>query len=533
MKKQLKNKVNSTLSTALSLLVFMLIYSACSSENKESDPAGNRGANGGGMSAGKAAIPVQTAVVEKGDISTFLLHTTTIEAEKMVDVVAKVAGHVVKLYVEEGTRVKSGQMLAQLNEAELKIELIQAKVRMDTDAKAFERSKNMLEKNLIAKENHDTVEMQYESSKATWEAAKLKIEYTEVRAPISGIITSRNIELGQRVNSNETLFAIADFEPLRARIYVPEKDIIRVFEGQGARIQADALSDKEFSGKVTMISPVVDPANGTVKVTIDIDGAQKWLKPGMFASIYITTEKHENTLLIPKKAILLESETEQVYLMQEGRAHKVALKVGFSSGDVIEVLQGLEEGQHVVTIGQDGLREGLPIKIAGSQAAPAQIAEKSKKPAPANNTDKKPNLTQNGSRPETATKSGKKSNPSASTGEPTLANDDAKTKKSAPVDMQLLAQLEKEILESRMGRRMYEMKLQEEPQIENDPAKKMAYFNEFIENMLARISNRAPEVAEAFEEAVAKDPEMETNLLKQYRFLREKLSGMRGGGPRE
>ncbi len=497
-KNQRKNHSDWRVFIIPALVVMILSSSSCSSDkNGESTHAS------GGGNVGKAAIPVQTALVERGDISIFLLHTTTIEAAKVVDVVTKVAGHVVKLQTEEGKSVKKGQLLAQLNEAELKIDLIQAKVKMETDRKALERSKNMLEKNLLAKENFDTAQMQYESSKAAYAAAKLKVEYTEVRAPISGIVTSRQIELGQRIAANQALFTIADFEPLRARIHVPEKNIMRVFVGQAARITADAVPGKEFAGKVTMISPVVDPANGTVKVTIDIDGAQNWLKPGMFASIYITTEKHENTLLIPKKAILLESENEQVYLMQEGRAHKVALQVGFSSSDIVEVLQGLEEGQRVVTIGQDGLREGLPIKDVTAAGLVKSIRSQNEK-----GVESGKGIELNHRRP--------------------MLTSEQKSRAEEKVDLELLAQLEKEILDSRMGKRIFEMWLQEEPEMANDPAKKMAWFSEFIEGMLARISNRAPEVAQAFKKEIAKDPDMETNLLKQYQFLQENFRKMRG-----
>lgn len=517
------------LKVASVLAMFTLLY-ACGSGENENRAQNGRGMEGMGPGTEKAAIPVQTAVVKRGDISTFLLHTTTIEAEKVVDVVSKVAGHVVKLAVEEGMQVKKGQILAQLNEAELKIDLLQAKVRMETDKNALDRAQDMLSKNLIAKENFDTVQMQYESSKAAYEAARLKVEYTEVEAPISGVISNRHIELGQRVNANEILFTIADFNPLRARIYVPEKDIARVFVGQEAIIKVDALADREFTGKVTMISPVVDPTNGTVKVTIDIDGAQKWLKPGMFASIYITTEKHENTLLIPKKALLLESETDQVYVMQDGRAHKVALTIGFSSGDNVEVLDGLQEGQQVVTIGQDGLREGLPIKVPGEQIVPEETVTQAGIPEQPQKPQK--NLKQQ----ETVTKTSpvqqdrpKEKRPVPMDEPKVTPSQPQKTEPSAQVDMEMLKQLETEILESRFGRRFYDMRVSEDPTIETDPVKKMAYFKEFVGTMLGRISERSPEVAEAFEAEVAKDPEMETNLLKQYRFLRDRMRTMRGG----
>jgi len=159
------------------------------------------------------------------------------------------------------------------------------------------------------------------------------------------------------------LFVLADFNPLRAKIYVPENEIGRIYEEQKAKIFVEAQPGSEFSGTVKMISPVVDPSSGTSKVTIDIIDDRGKLKPGMFASVFIDTETHQNSLIIPKKALILESDLDQVYIYQEGLARKVTLQVGFASGDDLEVLSGLHEGDLVVTAGQDGLREGLPIRI--------------------------------------------------------------------------------------------------------------------------------------------------------------------------
>jgi len=308
----------------------------------------------------------------------FLMQTTTIEAKRQVDILAKVSGQVVKLLTEEGNRVNKGDLLAKLEEAELQIEFMKTKVSLETDQAMLERAQNMLEKNLISEENYETTRLQYESSKAAHEAARMQLEYTNIRAPFSGVVTARNVELGQRVNVNQSLFVLADFDPLRAKIYVPEKDIGRIYEGQKAKITIEAEPELDFSGIVQMISPVVDPNSGTSKVTIDIVDDKGKLKPGMFASVFITTETHEKALIIPKKALILESDLDQVYIYQDGKAHKVNLKVGITSGENLEVLSGLKEGDLVVTAGQDGLREGLPIRIPEQDGALTRAGEESK-----------------------------------------------------------------------------------------------------------------------------------------------------------
>ena len=355
------------------LFFSILIYAGCgNNKSNTNNPARADGEN----PQQSSAIPVQAVAAQKGDISLFLMQTTTIEAERQVEIPAKVSGQVIKLFVEEGIEVKKGDVLAQLDEAELKINFLRTKVSLETDKSIYERSKEMLEKTFIAKEEYEASRLQYESSKSAHEAAELQLEYTNIRSPFDGIVTARNIELGQRVNVNQALFTVADFKPLRAKIYVPEKDISRIFEGQIAQITVEAEKGKEFTGVVKMISPIIDPESGTSKITIDIDEDPRKLKPGMFASVFINTETHKNALIIPKKALVLESDTDQIYIYREGKAHKVSLKLGFVSGESIEILEGLTEGDLVVTAGQDGLREGLPIRIPSLEGTLALGADK-------------------------------------------------------------------------------------------------------------------------------------------------------------
>jgi len=362
--------------TAIPLMI-AIVLPGCGDKNQ----AGGNKSTGRGKSDNSniaAAIPVQVAAVKRGEISLSLLQTTTIEAIRQVDILTKVSGQVVKLPVEEGVRVKKGDLLAELYEAELKIEFIKTEVSMETDKTMLDRAQNMLNKNLIAEENYEMTRLQYESSKAAHDAARLQLEYTNVRAPFNGVVTVRNIELGQRVNVNQSLFVIADFNPLRAKIYVPEKNIGQIYEGQKAKITIEAKPGVIFSGVVKMISPVVDPSSGTSKVTIEIEDNKGNLKPGMFASVFITTETHHDALIIPKKALILESDLDQVYIYQDGSARKVNLQVGFTAGVDLEVLSGLEEGDLVVTAGQDGLREGLPLRIPDRDTSLTRATEESK-----------------------------------------------------------------------------------------------------------------------------------------------------------
>ncbi len=494
------------------LFMVALLLVAC---GKDEETGGHDRRFSGGMNRGmrgsQAAIPVQVAPVVRGDISTYLLHTSTIEAEKEVDVLAKVTGQVVKLPAEEGMHVRKGQLLAQLDEAELKIELIQARARMETDKSAFERAKNMLEKNLISAENFEAARLQYENANAYYEASRLRMEYTSIRSPIEGVVTARHIELGQRVNVNQVLFRVADFSPLRARIYVPEKDMNKIFEGQEAVITVDALPGEKFRGIVRMISPIVDPTNGTVKVTIDILNPGNKLKPGMFASVYITTETHKNTLLMPKKALLLESQTDQVFIYDNGVARKRTLKLGFTAGDTVEVIEGLNEGDLVVIIGQEGLREGLPIRIPGRSFTEAPAGTSA---APGQPRGTRMASKQHGA-PRPGVESGKPQPPETTNGETT------------EVDPREVERIEKAMMKNPFVKRMFERELETDPSLADDPTKKMAFFRRVVQRFEER-AMQMPAIQEEFEKRLQEDPELEHDLVKKMEFFREMFRKMRG-----
>lgn len=344
----------------LGLIAVMLLAVSCGRNGSRApDPR----MTGGFADRASAALPVEVAVARRDTVSNYVLATTSLEPERAVDVIAKVSGVVVELRAEEGDVVREGEVLARIDDKELKVSLDQAAARLENAQQAYERAKQMYERNLASKEAFEQARLELQTAQAQYEAAKLQWEYSRIRAPIGGVVTHRYVDLGDMVNPNTVVFSMADFDPLLARIHVPEKDIARISVGQPARIMVEPAPDRVFTGRVQMISPVVDPSTGTVKVTVEIPRRDGILRPGMFASVYLLADTHPNALVIPKKALVLESERDMVFVVRSGRAHEVPVKLGYANGDKLEVLEGLAEGDTVVTVGQEGLREGMPVRV--------------------------------------------------------------------------------------------------------------------------------------------------------------------------
>lgn len=338
----------------LSAASLAFLNNACTSETQSKDT---------GDKDTTAAIPVEISEVSRGSISAYYSTTATLEADEEAHVVAKVRGIVQDLRVEEGDYVKKGQVLAQLEDQQLEIEVQRAKSTMDRLYNEYQRNKELYEKKLISAEQFENSKFEYEAQKAAYELAQLDVEYSSIKAPISGVISERMIKVGNMVNTDQQVFRITDFDPLLAVLHVPEHEMSKLRKGQTAVIQVDAIRNMSFEGNVLRISPVVNPETGTFKVTVAIVDKTKQLKPGMFGRVRIVYDTHQDAMLIPKNAVLSEDGVNSVYVIKDNLAFRKNIQTGYVNGSNIEILEGVDSGESVVTIGQSSLQDSALVQV--------------------------------------------------------------------------------------------------------------------------------------------------------------------------
>ena len=350
---------------ALLLAVLCLIVSCGDSEPERHGPGRPAGAAGGsGFGRPAAAVPVEVTAVERREISSYIETNGTLEAENEVDVVARVSAPIIELKVEEGDRVQLGQRLARLDPTEFEAQLDIARVTVDETRLAHERAEALQGEALISPEAFERARSEFEGAQAQYAASRIALDYTEITAPFSGLIIRRYIQLAQHVAANTPLFRVSDFDPLLCPIQVPERELSKLRPNQSAYLTVEAFPGERFEASVLRISPVIDAATGTLKVTLAVRSRDK-LRPGMFARVFVETERRAGALVIPKAALSLDSIGDTVYVAVGERASRREVTLGFSEGDAVEVLSGLEEHERVVVVGQDGLSEGTPIAILG------------------------------------------------------------------------------------------------------------------------------------------------------------------------
>ena len=198
--------------------------------------------------------------------------------------------------------------------------------------------------------------------RAQYELARLELSYTEIRAPIDGVIAERFIKVGNNLDVNAPVFQLTDLDPLIAYLHVPEREFNKLSANQPALIYLDALQGTQFVGEVARISPTIDPNTGTFKATIEVTDETNQLKPGMFGRFNIVYDQHTNVVLLPRSAIVDDDRTLAVFVVDEEDGKDIAkrrtIETGFPSGDKIEVTTGLDGSERVVIVGHGATRDG-------------------------------------------------------------------------------------------------------------------------------------------------------------------------------
>ena len=333
-------------------------------------PGGPGGAPGG-RPGGASAVPVEIASVERRSVSQFLETNGTLEAEYEVDIVTRTAGPIVELSAEEGMQVREGQVLARIDDRELKAQVSTAQVALAEARRAHDRAEQSREQQLISEEVYDQALATMESAEAVLAERQIQLDYTTIAAPFDGVIVERAVKGSENLTANQRIFRISDFNPLLCPIQVPEKELSNLRVGQPGYVVVEAWPEERFTSRVLRISPIIDATSGTIKVTLQVNGQGK-LRPGMFASVYLVIDTHEDALVIPKQALSLESLADTVYIVGDNVAERRDVSLGFEEADVVEVTAGLSEGEQIIVVGQDGLSDGTPINVlAGGRGGDA------------------------------------------------------------------------------------------------------------------------------------------------------------------
>ncbi len=324
----------------------------------------------------KELVPVEIAELGYGPIEAVLRFSTNLEAESEVQVFSQAARRVTELLVEEGDQVEKGDLLLRLQDEEQLSNLARVESQVERSRREHERQKNLYERDLIPEQAINDATYELAQLELSYDDAKRELSYTEVRAPISGRVTRRLVNLGDHITVNQHLFDIVDFETIVARVYVPEKERERLAVAQPARLFSESLGGEMRRGEVLRIAPIVDPQSGTVKVTVSVP-RREGLVPGMYVEVELVTATHEEALLLPKRAVVYDDNRSFIFRVDdEMKVERLEIQPLLADREFIEPVPGqLQLGEKVVVAGQAGLKDGAKVRLAGEKPEPEAEAE--------------------------------------------------------------------------------------------------------------------------------------------------------------
>jgi membrane fusion protein (multidrug efflux system) len=319
-----------------------------------------------------AAVAVEVTRVARGDVASAYTGTATLVAERQSPAVAKLGGIVLEILVEEGDRVEEGQVLARLERERYEFQAQRTEAALRQLENELQRATELHERDLISTDEYERIRFETQSQRAAHRLARLDLEHTEIRAPIAGVVAERMIKVGNLVTQFQPAFMIDDFDPLWAVLHVPERELNLLAAGQPAVMSADAFPDQRFDGEVLRISPVVDAATGTFRVTVSFSDDSGRLRPGLFGRVQVIHDRRVDVPLLAQAALLSEDGETAVFVATpraEGAGHTVerrTIETGYRGEDGVEILDGLSEGDIVVTAGKNSLRDGATVTIIES-----------------------------------------------------------------------------------------------------------------------------------------------------------------------
>ncbi len=332
------------------------------------------------------ADTVTTAAVTETVWQPFLSSVGSLSAVQGVTVTAQLDGNVAKIAFAAGSSVKAGDLLLQQDTSAEEAQLHAAEAAAELARLNLGRSRQLLSDSTISQSQYDGEDAGSKQAEAQAATIRAAIAKKTIRAPFSGRLGVRLVNLGQTLKAGDPIVSLQALDPIYADFYLPQQDLARIAEGTPVRLSGEAVPGGEVDGKITAINPSVDSDTRNVRAEATIANAKEGLHPGMFVHVNVLLPDRQKVLVIPTTSVLYAPYGNSVFVVGEtkdaktGQAAKTVrqqfVRLGEARGDFVAVLDGLKAGDEVVSSGPFKLRNGESVVVNNASAPPAQIAPK-------------------------------------------------------------------------------------------------------------------------------------------------------------
>lgn len=309
-----------------------------------------------------STVAVRVDTVRQQSVDMAYLSNGTFQPKQEVVVSAEAAGRVVRVLVDEGDHVSAGQTLAIVQGDKLNVNVANAEANFNNAKADLERFESAYKSGGVTKQQLDGAKLQFETAKNNVQAAKLNAGDVTIKTSVAGVVNSRKIEPGTYVNPGTPAFEIVNVNTLKLRVNVDEKNVAPLQVGQDVEITVSVQSDKKYTGKITFIAPKAD-ASLNFPVEIEIANPNNALRAGMYGTARFGGEGQANALVIPRNAFVGSISDQLVYVAKDGKAVQSKVVPGRTFGNMVEVVDGVNEGELVIISGQINLADQTPISV--------------------------------------------------------------------------------------------------------------------------------------------------------------------------
>jgi membrane fusion protein (multidrug efflux system) len=310
---------------------------------------------------------ISSAVVHEEDWQDTFNAVGSISAVQGVTVTPEIAGTVSEIAFESGAVVNKGDLLVRIDTTTEEAQLKAANAQLEWARVSDERAQKLRTDSTVSQSELDQAEAAWKQAKANADAIQAAIDKKTIRAPFTGKLGIRQVNLGEYVDAGKPIVSLQSLAPVYADFSLPQQDLAHLKTGMTVRVSTDTYVDKQFEGKLTAINPDLDQATRSVRLQATLENADQMLRPGMFARMEVVLPSEKNVLVIPATSILSAPYGDSVYVIEKGTngpgqvVRQQFVRTGRSRGDFITVESGLKAGDHVVSAGLFKLRNGAAV----------------------------------------------------------------------------------------------------------------------------------------------------------------------------
>lgn len=317
-------------------------------------------------------MPVETATVTSSTVVDQFEAVGTIEAIDAVTIVSEIDALAMDIPFHEGAHIRKGQLIAQLDDSQLKAELARAEALSEQQKVTYERVKSLSDRGAVAPQEHDNALANLKVAEANVAYAKARLEKTRICAPFDGVVGARNVSPGAFLRAGTSITNIAQLAELKVSFAAPERFYSLLKYKAVVEVSTTAYPGEKLKGTIEVIEPVVDAATRSARIIAHVDNPGLRFRPGMSANIAAVLSSRENALVVPDEAIFAEGDQMLVFVVKpDSTVTRTQVQIGSRQPESVEILAGLEAGQTVVSAGHQKLFEGAKVMPIPQQATQA------------------------------------------------------------------------------------------------------------------------------------------------------------------